>query len=835
MERSTVDFGIDLGTTNSCIAVLEGTKTRIIRTNERAEITPSAVSFDKKGRLHIGEFAKNQLISEDDIAAADVCLKFKLAMGRPGPFYTFKVNSKSMTSEELSAEILKQLKNDVYRDLGEEVTSAVISVPAAFEIPQCSATDKAAKLAGLSFSPLIQEPVAAALAYGFQTTQDRIFWMVYDFGGGTFDAAVVQVRDEQIQVVNHGGDNHLGGGLIDREIVNQLLVPVVIKECNITPEDKKWAAIRRTLEYHAEKAKIRLSDDEETDLEILHLYRDKDGASIPFEFELKRSDIEKLMEPFINRSINKCKAVLEEARLAPSDIEKLILVGGPTFAPLFRQMLTEKLGISLEFREDPLTVVAHGAAIFAGTQLVPEKLKRIVSLTASQLKLELDCQPIGDEVEPEIGGQVIAAKGQSFQGYSIEFVESKTSWRSGKIDLNANGTFVATVYAERECKNEFLIELRDEKGNLRETIPDRFTYTIGITVSAQPLVNNIGIALANGEMLCFFEKNKPLPARHREPNLHTTAEVRSGDSGTFLRIPVVEGNNKRADRNPLIGYLEVTGQSITRDLTIGSPVEVTLDVDESRLIRVHAYVPMLDADFNATFDPKYPPFDREELENLAEKAKSRLEDVRIKLDQIDSPNGENQLQQIDDDKLDDEINNSIIAIHQNDKDAPGRCQSRRIELDVKLDKIEELIAWPVLVSEAETTLSDGREIVTKYGDSQDNDDFSRLEEAVKKAIASKNPDLLQQKVRSVSQLVMEVLMKQPGFWVAQLERLANEYKVNMRDQTEAELLIAQGYRAINNQDVESLKLAVRQLYGLLPDSIAEDLRGYKSTIMKEGF
>lgn len=160
--------------------------------------------------------------------------------------------------------------------------------------------------------------------------------MVYDFGGGTFDAAVVQVRDEQIQVVNHGGDSLLGGKLIDWEIVNQLLVPIVTKECNITREDKRWEAISHTLKYHAEKVKIRLSEEEEADFQIRQPYIDNKGASISFESELKRSDIERLAEPFIERSINKCKAVLEEARLTPSDIEKLILVGGPTLTPLFR-------------------------------------------------------------------------------------------------------------------------------------------------------------------------------------------------------------------------------------------------------------------------------------------------------------------------------------------------------------------------------------------------------------------------------------------------------------------------------------------------------------------
>jgi len=837
MERSTIDFGIDLGTTNSCIAVIEGTQTKVIKNNEGAEITSSVVSFDKKSRLHIGQVAKNQLLSDDDNTASDVCYKFKTSMGERGPFYSFNVNGKSITREELSAEVLKQLKNDIYRSLGEEITTAVISVPAAFEIPQCSATDGAAKLAGLSFSPLIQEPVAAALAYGFQTTSNGVFWMVYDFGGGTFDAAIIQVRDEQIQVVNHGGDNHLGGGLIDREIVNQLLIPAVVKEFKITPESSKWGAITRTLEYYAEIGKIRLSIEEETDIEIPHLYKDNNGTSIPFEFELKRGDIEKLMEPFIERSINKCKAVLEEKKLTPSDIEKLILVGGPTLTPLFRQMLNGKLGITLESNKDPLTVVAQGAAIFAGTQVVPEKHKVGVSLTPDKLKVEIDYKPISDEIEPSIGGKIIASEGQSLQGYTIEFVEPKIPFRSGKIALNAEGAFIASVQAERERRNEYLIELMDEKGNLHDTIPDRFTYTIGTTVSAQPLMNNIGLALANGEVRQLFEKNTSLPATSKVRDIRTTAEVKRGDSGTFLRIPVVEGSNSRADRNTLIGYLEVTGQDqkVTRDLPIGSIVEVEVTINESRMIQMNAYVPMLDEDFDTVFDPQYPSFEGEELEDLAIKAKSRLEDIRSKLGEVESPDGENRLQQVDDKKLVNEIDSSLAAIHQEDKDARGRCQSRRIELDVMLDEIEELITWPTLVSEAEETISSGREIVTKFGDSQDNNDFSRLEETVEKAIASKNSDLLQQKVRNISQLVMEVLSKRTEFWVMQLERLATEHKDDMRNQAEADLLIAQGYKAINNNDAEALKQAVRQLYGLLPDSIAEDLRGYKSTIADGGF
>lgn len=835
MERQTVDFGIDLGTTNSEIAVLEGTTSRIIRTNENAEYTPSAVSFDKRGRLRVGQEAKNQQISRDDeTEQSDVRLKFKLFMGHPEPLEAFKVNDKQMTPEELSAEVLKKLRADVQRREGEEITAAAISVPAAFEFPQCSATDRAAKLAGLSFSPLVQEPVAAALSYGFQTTSDRVFWMVYDFGGGTFDAAILQVRDEQIQVVNHGGDNHLGGGLIDTAIVDQLLVPIVAKEFGLPSDDRLWTTIRRILKYYAEIAKIRLSVEDRTDIEIPSLFT-KDGTSPRFEYELKKNDVERLAEPLIERSVNLCMSVLQEARLSSSDIEKLILVGGPTLMPIFRDMLTRKLGIALEFHVDPLTVVARGAAVFAGTQIIPEESKRHVPIPADHFRLDLDYKPIGDETEPTIGGRVTAPQGQSLQGFTLEFVESKTGWRSGKIDVGISGTFVTTIHADRGRRNEFLIELMDASGNLCQIAPDRFPYTIGITVSAQTLVNNMGIGLANGDVLWFFEKGTTLPAKGRQTRLHTTAALKGGDSGTILRIPVVEGKNKRADRNPLIGWLEVSGQDIRSDVPVGSPIEVTITVNESRIIEVIAYVPRLDEEFPKVLHPKYPQVDEQVLSDHLTKTKTRLEKVCEQARLAGSTQANDLLQKIEDEQLVGQIDTTMKSTQWDEQEALDTCQRRRTELDARLDEIEELINWPVLVAEAEAQIAGGQDIVKQYGDSQDVDDFSRLAEEARKAIASRDTDSVQQKTRNLSQLVVQVLMKHPGWWVGQLEHLETEYIDKMRDKAEAERLLAEGRRAINNQDFENLKIAVRQLWGLLPDEITEQLRGYRSTVIKEGF
>ena len=224
MTRATIDLGIDLGTTNSCIGLLKGAEVEIIRNNDGQECTPSAVWIDRKDRLHVGQLPRSSTRPTKKTLASNSSCKWARRTTH------LSCSQRNLKPEEMSAEVLKSLLNDARQRLNEEVQAAVITVPADFDLPQCDATRRAAQLAGLSHSPLLQEPVAAALAYGFQSDSDQVFWMVYDLGGGTFDAAVIQMRDGMFRVVNHGGDRHLGGKLIDWAIVEHLLVPAVLRD-----------------------------------------------------------------------------------------------------------------------------------------------------------------------------------------------------------------------------------------------------------------------------------------------------------------------------------------------------------------------------------------------------------------------------------------------------------------------------------------------------------------------------------------------------------------------------------------------------------------------------
>ncbi len=523
--RTTIDFGIDLGTTNSEIAVLRGTEVQVFKNNDGVENTPSVVWIDRKDRLYVGKQAKDRLEEDPENAFCE----FKLQMGTDTDFI-FQRSNRKMKPEDLSAEVLKELKNNVKKMTGEDVLSAVITVPAAFEARQCDATNTAARLAGLDTSPLLQEPVAAALAYGFQNISDNVFWLVYDLGGGTFDAAVIQVRDGIIQVIAHEGDNHLGGKLIDWSIVDELLIPAVNREYKLNDFSRgnaKWRSAIAKLKQQAELAKIRLSREESTDIIIEELCKDERGETIGFEYEFRRSDLEKLAAPFIRRSVNICRKVLAEKRLGTSNIEKVLLVGGPSLMPFLRSTLSdtkEGLGIPLEYKVDPLTVVARGAAVFAGTQ----RLEGIVTKPVSkgQYALSLEYQPITPEPEPLIAGKVVSTDdNEDFTGYTVEFFNTVSDplWSSGKISLSPEGKFMGTLFVEKGKVNPFRIELRDPKGNLCEAKPDMLNITSGISLLEQTLIHTIGVAMANNENDPIISKGTSLPARRRV--LHRVAHL----------------------------------------------------------------------------------------------------------------------------------------------------------------------------------------------------------------------------------------------------------------------------------------------------------------------
>ncbi len=817
MTRATIDFGIDLGTTNSAIAVLKGKDIHVFKNNENEEYTPSAVWINENQQLFVGRVARERIESDPENAFAE----FKLQMGQPQT-YRFARSGRTMKPEELSAEVLKSLKTSVMKRAGEDVQAAVITIPAAFGLAQTEATRKAASLAGFTASPLLQEPIAAALAYGFQSESDKVFWLAYDLGGGTFDAAVMQVRDGEIKVVNHGGDNHLGGKLIDWAIVEELFIPEITRRYRIDAfqrGNEKWRGAIAQLKAEAEKAKIRVSDNESIGVYIPYLGIDQQNKPISFEYELKKSDVERLAEPFILRSINICKKVLIEKRLAIGNIEKILLVGGPTLMPYLRERLMDRqngLGIRVEYSIDPLTAVARGAAIFAGTQRLIQQEKVLedqrregnytISFPGWTFK--------GNDSETMVGGIVKAPREQNLQNFAVEFINSDIlpPWRSGLISLGTEGSFMTPLWVKKGEPNRFVVELHDPTGRILPSVTDpaELTYTVGMVITNVPLTYSIGVALANNEVEWFLEKGRDLPARGRKA-LRTAFEVRQGQAGDVIRIPIVEGGNPRADRNKQIGKLEVSAHLVRRNLPIGTEVQITIEIDASRLIRAKAYIPLLDEEYDVALhlgDQVGP--DPAHLKQELEKEKTRLAQLRQASTSVSMP----VLEQVENERMVRDVEVALNAAR-SDPDAVDAGDKRLLDLKIALDEAEEALEWPRLVADAETVIIACRGIIQEQGSSEDLRNCDRAEAEVRAAIQMQDTDLLQQRLDMLRAVVIRVLDRKgilPVIIFEQLRGMIGE----MRNPAQAQQLIVEGMIAAQSQNTERLKAINQQLSALLP-------------------
>jgi molecular chaperone DnaK len=595
--RTTIDFGIHLGITHAEIAVLRGMIADLIKNNEDNDRTPCAVFIDRHGRILVGQRAINQL--EDQNAADDVYVEFMRRIGTDHR-YEFKASGRAMRPEELTAEVLKSLRADVQQRLGEDIHAAVLTVPSAFEMRQCDATKKAGELAGFSQCPLIMAPTAAALAYGLQEESSRQNWLVYHFGQGTFDVALLTVEDGSILVLNCGGDNYLGGADIDWAVIERLVIPELTANFNLpgfSRSNKKWRTALAVVKRAVEEAKIQLSRSDTAYLERCS-FKDADGEMIEVDVKLTRDALVSVAEPIIMRSVDVCERVLKEKNLGPGEIEKMILVGGPTLAPYFREILRDQMGIQLDHSVDPLTVVARGAAVFAGTIPLNEVHAPEV-VKPPQYRFSLKYPVVGPDLDPTIRGVVIGPDGASLERFSIEIVLEKTRWRSGRIPLKADGRFKARVQAEPRARSDFLIELTDGVGRKQAALPASFPYTHLVDPLPPPcLIHSIGIVTDNNTVDTFLQKGTPLPARAVR-TCYILQAFRKGETRDLLDLPIVEGEQRRADRSMILGWLKVKGSNIRRDVPAGSAIEVTMEIDASRIMRVRAYVPQLDEEFDA--------------------------------------------------------------------------------------------------------------------------------------------------------------------------------------------------------------------------------------------
>jgi molecular chaperone DnaK len=391
-------IGIDLGTTNSVVAIMEGKEPKVIVNEEGSRITPSIVAWDDKGEVLVGQIAKRQAVTNptntvysakrfvgrrhDEVQEEAKRVPYKVVKGGNGDAH-IEVRGKAMAPPEVSAKVLLKLKKAAEDYLGEKVTEAVITVPAYFNDAQRQATKDAGRIAGLEVKRIVNEPTAAALAYGLDKKTEEVI-AVYDFGGGTFDISILEVGDNVVQVISTNGDTHLGGDDVDHVVMEWLLGE--FKKDTGMDVSKDKMVIQR-LKDAAEQAKIELSTVQEAQINLPFLTADASGPK-HLQKSLSRSKLEQMIRPLIDRTMEPVRKALADAKKSPDQIHEVVLVGGSTRIPLVQETVKKFFGKDPHKGVNPDEVVAVGAAVQAG--VLSGDVKDLVLLDVTPLSLGVE-------------------------------------------------------------------------------------------------------------------------------------------------------------------------------------------------------------------------------------------------------------------------------------------------------------------------------------------------------------------------------------------------------------------------------------------------------------
>jgi molecular chaperone DnaK len=809
---SPLYVGIDLGTTNSAAAVFDGERVSVVRNAQGATVTPSVVRIDRQTRVTVGTRARRFL--EQD--PANTAAEFKRLMGT-GKEIEFPASGAKRKPEELSAEVLKALRQDIADQLGSPVERAVISVPALFELPQSAATSEAARLAGFQRVELLQEPIASALAAGWRADDDGGgTWLVFDLGGGTFDASLLETRDGLLRVVGHDGDNFLGGRDFDWAITEHLASLLAVVPRRNNPEH---AAALRALRLAAEDAKIELSRGEKAQV-VLAQPLAIDGAEVDVDLELDRATVERLCTPLVDRALEVCLRLLASHGLAPGRLARLVLVGGPTVMPMVRTRVAARLEAAIAEGHDPMTLVAQGAALYAATAGLDGRAQPSAPPAGRQVWLQYPA--VSADLTPHVVGKFVGADPPA----RIKLVRTDGGWSSADATVAPDGTFLTsvTLLPRRACT--FELEARGAAGERIPVSPPAITIVQGLTIGDPPLSRTLGVALANGHVQVYLDRGAPLPAR-RTLTPHTIETVAKGSSDSVLRIPIVQGEMSQAHLCRLVGTLDIGGDAVVDTVPTGSAVEVTIELDRGGRLSARALVPAIGQVFEHVAHLLVPDAAPEALD-------AAMRDLRRQLMELRTDAFRHGLGQVIE-KLDriearlSEAERDIDAAHGGDADAAQRARRALLDVDGTMAEADLARKWPELDESARHTAITASSMVGMHGTEAERALLQEVLAAMDRARKDRDAPELERQMRLASRLSSAAFNRTPDAWELYFEDAASEIS-KMRDLPRAQRLIDEGKAAIARSDHDELRRVVKALWQLLPEDSEARKKGFDSGV-----
>ena len=824
MKSNKIIYGIDLGTTNSAIARFENGKAVVKKSNLQGDTTPSCVAYTHTGRTLVGMKAHAQLEKDYQLAfsregyESSSFIEFKRQMGTDVKL-PCKNLGRDVDPEELSAEVLKELRKYI---LDDDVRSAVITVPALFGNNEQDATKRAAKKAGFDHVELIQEPVAASIAYGLDSKLKDSYWIVFDFGGGTFDAALMKIEDGIMQPIDTAGNNKLGGKDIDKAIIENFFLPYLQENYNINGIlAEKGEAFKLMWKPKAEEAKIALSfnDSYEIETDLGDDYgQDDDGNDIELCLTITQEMLEPVISPIFQKAIDLTTQLLKRNNLDGEKLGALILVGGPTHSPILRKMLKEQVTSKIDTSIDPMTCVACGAALYGSTVDIPDNIVD-KSRDRSKIQLAINVKSTSVQEEEFAAVSLLKDKCDNYDKKSVwvEFVRTDGRYNSGKQEINELGD-VITLRLAKDSTNVFDVRCYDEQGTALECEPNTVSIIQGIDGigdAVMPMSLGLGTANEEGqEMFDFIEglsKNVKLPASGVINGLHTQKVIRPGIASDEIRMSLYQLDEayEKGMKGPRAFYCKhlydiiLNGEDLPSVLPEGSEVNIRLHAERSGTIdSLIVDIPYLDMEIDLT-------------ERVSSITKSELP---VSLINREINEMKKKASELRDQNLLQEIANVFVRYGSaTDRDSKDQVLADLQELGIKVDQQYALGDWEREEKRLRGIFEELEEDNKKYGNEKTTLMLENLRSSVDDVIRAKNVEMAK---NLYDQLwAFDFKLAEVEFYIVWIKQWQREFEMkSWFDPSRAKMLINKGLEIIQDQPTaEKLKPIVTGLIALLPD------------------
>jgi len=803
-------LGIDLGTTNSTAVVFDGETLEPVRTANGSSLLPSVVRVTRPGQIVVGEKARRFLEKDPQNTRGG----FKRLLGTSSKF-EFPAAGESLTPERLSTEVLKTLLAHA-AETRPASTAAVVTVPALFELPQTEATARAAKAAGIERLELLQEPVASALAAGFRGDGGGS-WLVYDLGGGTFDASLVVGEEGLLSVVGHDGDNFLGGRDFDA-----VMARIIAEACfasagvRVDPKDPAHQRAWRSLMAIAEEAKIELSRNERvqvTSSDPLEI----DGKQFDVDVMIERSELEAQLEPLIQRSIDLCQRLLETH--GRNSLDRVVLVGGPTAMPLVRSRVAQALGSIAAESLDPMTLVAQGAALYAAQRGLWCGEEAHVSLAKPEARrLSLRAPVVSTDVMPYVVGTVLELDRKPSIA-RVRLVRDRGGWEGAWEPVDSEGGFTLSAELEPRRGNVFRVEAQGATSAPIPVEPAQLSILQGVTIGDPPVSRSIGVAMADGRVHIYLEKGHPLPAKRTFT--HRTVETLVPGNGGGLRIPLVQGEYDDARFCRLIGTLNIEADRLKAVLPVASTLEVTLELDRGGRMVARAEVPGQKLVFEQIASLVVPEADPSVLEAECVRLLERFAKLDATLDEEDTK----LMERLSREHLD--LEALVDRAIGGDAEAGQRARRSALDLEAKLTELEARSEWPERVDDVMMTALSDQHWVEQHGSAAEKKMFQTAMDGLGKAVQRRSLRDLERHRRTTRRLGQTSFLRDNDAYVLIFESIASRVS-EAHDLKTAESLVKQGRKLVENGERIKLIGVVEQLSELLPASAKKRKESYSS-------